>query len=624
MRPKLALLAAIAVVLAAAAPSASAAGAMQLSEPDTRDYPNVGFILTLPAESGVEPEVFENDIPVGGLEVQSLGDDKAVAILIDRSSRFAGEPLNDAIEAARVYVDAKGDDDRIALFGFSSQAIQLTEFSESTDEAESVLGTLKGDPKQGTALFRAVGLAARALAREELAARVIVVLSDGRNYSRLGSLESAVATSRAAGASVYTFAISSAQFSPEPMKELAANTGGEYFEATSSGALVGLSEALTKQLQRTWRVQYAAAARPGDKVRLLVEHPQFGSAATSFRIPLSVGTPDDPSPVARLLYESNAGTWLLAALVGGLILLAACFALAAWNVTRLRRRLEPHVQQSVRATADGAPPERFALAKRVFSATDATFGQLRAWRSLARWLERADLPLTAAEFSYVMVGCGLALAILLALTGAPKIVLLAMFALGATLPLGFLRLKAGRRLKAFDDQLPDLLMTIAASLKAGHTFRHGMQTAAEEAQEPASKEFQRVIFETGLGRPMDQALAEMAERLGSKNFDYVISVVAIQRSVGGSLAGLFDMVSETVRQRQQFQKKVRSLTAMGRMSAYVLVGLPFLLGLALTAINSEYMGPLFSTGAGRMMMMIGLSGMALGALCLKRIVSFKE
>ena len=79
-----------------------------------------------------------------------------------------------------------------------------------------------------------------------------------------------------------------------------------------------------------------------------------------------------------------------------------------------------------------------------------------------------------------------------------------------------------------------------------------------------------MLTETGLGRPMDDALADMAERVGSKNFEFAITAVTIQRQVGGSLAGLFDMVADTVRQRQQFARKIRSLTAMGRMSAYML------------------------------------------------------
>ena len=84
-----------------------------------------------------------------------------------------------------------------------------------------------------------------------------------------------------------------------------------------------------------------------------------------------------------------------------------------------------------------------------------------------------------------------------------------------------------------------------------------------------------MLTEARLGRPMDEALQEMAARVGSKNFDFVITAVTIQRQVGGSLAGLIDMVADTVRQRQQFARKIKGLTAMGRASAYVLMGLPF-------------------------------------------------
>ena len=132
-------------------------------------------------------------------------------------------------------------------------------------------------------------------------------------------------------------------------------------------------------------------------------------------------------------------------------------------------------------------------------------------------------------------------------------------------------------MKAFDNQLPDLLITIAASLKAGHSFRHAIQAVVDEGAEPTAKEFQRVLSETRLGRPIDDALERHgASASARRTSTFVLTAVTIQRQIGGSLAGLFDMVAETVRQRQQFARKIRGLTAMGRMSAYVLAGLPVL------------------------------------------------
>jgi tight adherence protein B len=122
---------------------------------------------------------------------------------------------------------------------------------------------------------------------------------------------------------------------------------------------------------------------------------------------------------------------------------------------------------------------------------------------------------------------------------------------------------------------------------------------------------------------MEVALVEMAQRIGSKNFEFVITAVSIQRQVGGSLAGLFDMVADTVRQRQQFAKKIRGLTAMGRASAYVLIALPFFVVFMLTLINPEYMRPLWHTGTGHKLFGTMLVMMAIGSLILRKIVNFR-
>ena len=164
-----------------------------------------------------------------------------------------------------------------------------------------------------------------------------------------------------------------------------------------------------------------------------------------------------------------------------------------------------------------------------------------------------------------------------------------------------------------------MLITLAASLKAGHSFRQGVQSVVDEGAEPAADEFKRVLTETQLGKPMDDALFNMAERVGSSNLTFVVTAVTIQRQIGGSLAGLFDMIAETVRQRQQFARKVKSLTAMGRMSAYVLVGLPFFMAAVVTLMNPAYMSPLWHSGVGHTMVFAGLVMISLGSLMLKKI-----
>jgi tight adherence protein B len=122
---------------------------------------------------------------------------------------------------------------------------------------------------------------------------------------------------------------------------------------------------------------------------------------------------------------------------------------------------------------------------------------------------------------------------------------------------------------------------------------------------------------------MDDALNEMSERVQSKNLAFVLTAVTIQRQVGGSLAGIFDMVADAVRQRQAFSRKIRSLTAMGRASAYVLVGMPILLTLVITLVRYEYMEPLYTEPTGQKLVMVGGVMIVIGSWFLRKIASFK-
>jgi tight adherence protein B len=289
----------------------------------------------------------------------------------------------------------------------------------------------------------------------------------------------------------------------------------------------------------------------------------------------------------------------------------------------LTARIAPHLGVPVRDGRAKRRRQSQSLRKSIVAATESAFANVRQFRALQALLTRADLPLLASELLYICIATGLVPALLSAAAGAPALFSLLILAGGGVLPVGWVVYRARKRTKAFDNQLPDLLITIAASLKAGHSFRHAIQAVVEDGADPAAKEFRRVLTETRLGRPMDQALAEMGDRIGSKNLTFVLNSVTIQRQIGGSLAGLFDMVAETVRQRQQFARKIRSLTAMGRMSAYVLGGLPFAVAILISVISPVYMSPLWHTGIGHDLVGLGLVMLAVGGVLLRRIVSFK-
>jgi tight adherence protein B len=604
-------------LLCAAFPVAAFAADGQFAGVDTTSYPSVRATFVTAAPTATPPRLTENGVAVVGLDPINLGRAKSIVLAVDRSRSMKGDALVDAAAAARSFVTAKHGADRIAVVAFGSRAAQLTGFSTSRIDADGALRALEVDRRQGTALHDAIVAASTALGTESLAARVIIVLTDGRDVSSDATMADAILAAKNVGAAVYPVAIEGPQFSPAPLQRLARETGGRYSGASSSASLSGIYASIAKELRRTWLLSYVTSARPGEQVEL-----GAGGASADVLLPgstVAVRAEESSVPDALL----SIGPLLPALVVGLCIFGAAAFALKAPQGTGLRRRIVPHLGVQEKKQARGQVQERFATASSVMRATERAFGHLQVWHSLHRLLERADLPLRTVELVYMSTGSAVVLAFLATVLGLPAFAAVVGLAVGAALPVGFVAHKARRRLAAIDAQLPDLLITLAASLKAGHSFRQAIQAVVDEGQPPASKEFKRVLNETSLGRPMDDALAEMAERVGSKNLSFVVTAVTIQRQVGGSLAGIFDMVADAVRQRHQFARKIRSLTAQGRLSAYVLVALPIGLAAILTLLNPVYMDPLYHTSTGHLLIIVGVVMMSLGSLVLKKIVSFK-
>jgi tight adherence protein B len=606
-----------AAVLAAALPGVALAASPKIASLDTAGYPTVRVTAVTPKPVATAPKVTENGKPVVGLRAVNLGREKSVMLLFDRSQSMIGQAIADASAAARQFVGSKPARDRIAVVAVGKKAVQLTSFSANAGEADDALRTIGVDKVRGTALYDGILVSTQALAADINPTRVLILLTDGQEVSSDASLEQAIAAARDAHVAVYAIGIESPSFRPAPLQRLAEKTGGRYVGANGTKDLKAIYARLAEELRRTWQLSYVTSARPGDRIEV--------DAAGAHAESVVPGATVVSKPQASKLPEPffKIGPAAMATIVGFLGLLAALFLLRAPAGTRLRRQINPHLGEQERKKARGPAEERFATASSLLKATEKAFGHLRAWHALHRLLERADVPLKTVELVYAALGAGLLAGLLFAAAGMSTLVTFIAMIVGGSLPILVVWHKARRRLAAIDEQLPDLLVTLAASLKAGHSFRQGIQAVVDEGQPPASKEFKRVLTETRLGRPMDDALADMATRIGSKNVSFVVTAVTIQRQVGGSLAGIFDMVADAVRNRQQFARKIRSLTAMGRASAYVLVGVPFFMLGTISLLSPEYMDPLYHTSTGNKLMILGCVMISIGSLMLKKIVSFK-
>jgi tight adherence protein B len=612
--------------LVVAAPAA-ASGTLTVKKVDTSGFPTVRVtVQTGVAGTAPDLQITENGVPARNLTPVDPGAPAAIALVIDTSNSMAGQKLQDAIDAASGFVSAQKDGNLLAVYGFNSQPYPAARLSADKTEIVTAISQLGTGGQSGTALYGAIQMAATDLHAAPAQRRIMILLTDGASQSDTATFDEALKSAEDGGVDVYPIGIASTGSAKSVLDQIAKVTGGTSSVATDSSALASIYDAISAELGQSYTYLYQSSAAPGAPIKLELSAKGLGTVVQSLNAPGQLAPPTSDGGGLKLP-QGAVGRMVLAISVGLFVLLAMALILSAKPSVVLNKRIAPYTDQKKRAEleADAADPTRLSLLHQLFIATERIIGSMNFWKRMSSTLEQADLPLRTAELFYIQMGSALVLGLLTSVVlGKRGLFALAAVAIGGLLPVLFVRMKAKKRLNLFENQLPETLITMAASLKAGHAFNQAVQSAVQEGAEPTAKEFSRVVAEIQLGAPSEQALQAMAERMNSYNFGFVVMAVNIQRTVGGSLADILDMVSDTVRQRQQFEKKVKALTAQGRMSAYVLVAMPFLMGLAIFALNPSYMSILFTTAIGKIMIAGSLVMMGIGSVIIRKIVSFKE
>jgi len=187
----------------------------------------------------------------------------------------------------------------------------------------------------------------------------------------------------------------------------------------------------------------------------------------------------------------------------------------------------------------------------------------------------------------------------------------------------WLRRKWRKRMFKFQRGLPDALDLIARALQAGHAFSQGMRMVADEFGDPIGPEFEKTLDEINFGVAVDQALRNLTQRVSCPDLKFFVVSVNIQRETGGNLAEIVTNISGLVRERFKLKGRVKVLSAEGRLSAYVLIALPFAIAFVINLINPDYMGLLFETEQGKTLVMGALGTMFAGALVIRKLIRIK-
>jgi len=245
-------------------------------------------------------------------------------------------------------------------------------------------------------------------------------------------------------------------------------------------------------------------------------------------------------------------------------------------------------------------------------------------KGLAERLDLAGSERKPAEWVLIGIGGSALLAVALTLaTGNLLIGVLGGALIGWLGMHAVLSLRIGRRRAAFGEQLPDVLQLIAGSLQSGFSLPQAVDAVVREGTQPAADEFSRALAEARIGADLEDALNRVADRMDSTDLRWTVMAIRIQREVGGNLAEVLRTTVGTMRERAFLRRQVKALSAEGRLSAYILIALPVVIGGWFFYSDPTYMRPLYTTLIGLVMLVGSAVLVVVGAFWMRRLIKIE-
>lgn len=598
----------------------------------TVDGPSIG-------DEGVPSDAFtvtENGEAIEGLRVAPVIEEEdpppsTVVILFDVSGSAAGEPIEAARAAATGLAEAVVPQGvEVGLVPFGNTAEVALEPTSESDAIRAAIADLEAGGN--TALYDAIVLGAEMFADRE-GERSIVLFTDGADNTSDATLEDAVAASVAADAPLINVALITPDQDPEVLDRLAVETDGRLLEVEEVGDLDEAFAQVARSLTSGYVLRYDSDILSEElDLTIAVDHEgQRGELQAVLLNPREEFQVDEAMPEPTPAAPREVGLLgdplvLTIALATAFLALLLLFSLLF--VPRADRAASRTLRRGVTMISRGDPGRSRPDSGLAASAIGRAAVDLvsRAPRPegyderLQTDIDRAGWQLRASEFTTIRVVAALGGFVLLwALSGRLWMGFLGLVA-GAVGPALFLSSAKARRQARFMKQLPDTLQLLAGTLKAGYGVLQAIDTVVKEVEDPTSTEFQRALTEARLGLPLEDSLGDMAERIDSDDFRWVVVAMNIQRQVGGNLAELLETVAATLRGREQVRRQISSLSAEGRLSAIILIALPFVILGFLLITNPAYLAPLLTNVLGWIMLGLVSVLMVVGVFWIRKMI----
>jgi Flp pilus assembly protein TadB len=506
----------------------------------------------------------------------------------------ASGSMRPAIEAAKIaaseFVAAMPPDVRIGLETFADEVTVLA--PPTTDRALLAAQIDSIVPDGDTALYDViVGAGARFTPSVEH--KVLVVLSDGKDEGSSATLDDAIAAAQ--GISIETISLTTAETDLASLTALGPVTSADDAAAMSS-AFARVASLLVEVIDSVPSSTAPATTVP----------------APASTTPSVVAPPTTTAVVVTTSPEtstsSTSSAWLIVGTVG---LFAGLFLLTLL--------LFPGERVSKARLGIDKPRSMSDIGTRSVSAIEEALDRYGKRADLGNALAVADISTKPAEFVATVAVVAVVGGLVGLVLAGPIVGVLVAIAVCVAVRF-YVRRAEAKRQAAFADQLSDVLQLVTTALRSGFGLTQALESVAEDAEEPARSEFAHVLAEVRLGRDLSDSMNTLARRMGSKDLEWVVSAIDINRDTGGNLSEILDRVSATIRERGRIARQVRTLTAEGRLSARILLALPFLM-LAWQWRSNPDGFELLTYGVGLVALVIAGILMAIGALWVNRIVN---
>ena len=537
----------------------------------TDEFPEITFYMDFKEGSKIgsleledrDLKIIENDAVIEDLDVNKVDmirEPIGIVLAIDTSGSMKGEPIIDAKSATIFFIDQMREIDNFAVVGFSDDVRVYSALTKDRSQLRNSIMQLEAEGE--TSLFDGMDISISQFKDFNIRYKYLIVLSDGMDTVSILKPADVIRNAQKENITVYSIALLSEDYSPADIRGISESTGGELLVAANTQELKELYSSISRKIRNQYSVSYLSQWPNIENIstEIILEKSGLSESTT-----ISYGNPyfaPEPTRIVQeksLFYFKYLDLWwvriiLYFAIFSSIILFIYAFVLVIFKprpvlkyktaIYGSKARTTPESDEEIEGKKEGT-----GLFRRLSSFT----AKATSRRGFADFfdikLQRAGLKIRGSEFMTMHIISVVIIGILIQFFFKNVFITSAVVLFLIFIPFLIINVLVAQRVQKFDEQLPDALQLISGALKAGYSFNQALTMVVDEIKPPISEELTRVLSEIRMGSSESKALEISADRVGSQHYAWMVMAINVQREVGGNMAEIMEIISNTIRER---------------------------------------------------------------------------